>query len=223
MQELYDIAIVGAGPAGLYAAHQAAWLNLRSVLIDENIRHIKRLSRIRFADELFNVPGYYGKSGKELLMDMERVLDNFGSYVDRLYSIRAVDLTKEDSCYRMVVENAKNRERTQITSKTVILATGVEDTQPEIHSHPRLKPIQPIFPYANKGIVYYCEICDGQKTDGKTVGVMGHTSHTTGLAVHLVENFGAKVRAILTHGKQLFQDDKTDEERRNKIVRKLEE
>jgi len=221
LNKIYDVAIVGAGPAGLNAALQASWLKLSAALIDENIGHIKRLSRIRFAEKMYNVPGYHKKSGRDLLKDMEQVLDDHKDCVDRFYESKAISLVRKKGIYSLITKVIKSGLRREIRAKAVIVATGVEDLQPEIHNHPKLKAILPIFPYANSGLVYYCQVCDGSSTAGKSVGVLGHSSETTGLAVSLVENFGARTVSIITHGKKLLQGQDLNQQEKDKIIDKL--
>ncbi|MCH8022723.1 MAG: NAD(P)/FAD-dependent oxidoreductase [Thaumarchaeota archaeon] len=221
LNKIYDVAIIGAGPAGLNAALQASWLKISAALIDENIGHIKRLSRIRFADKMYNVPGFHKKSGLDLLRDMEQVLEEHIDCIDRFYETKAVSLVRVKGFYRLITKVVNTGLRREIRAKSVIVATGVEDLQPEIHNHPKLKPILPIFPYANSGLVYYCQVCDGSSTAGKNVGVLGHSSQTTGLAVNLIENFGARAISIITHGKKLLQDQDLSQIEKAKIFDKL--
>ena len=81
-------------------------------------------------------------------------------------------------------------------ARFVVLATGTMDVQPVIGDS-----IEPIFPYANRGDVLYCIRCDGHKTVGHDVAVIGHGAGAGWIAVMLKERYNLSKIYVLTHGK----------------------
>jgi thioredoxin reductase (NADPH) len=97
----------------------------------------------------------------------------------------------------------------------VVLATGVADRQPVIGGK-----LETVFPYANKGMVCYCEICDGHLTKGKDVAVIGSDKKAALTALDILY-FNAKSVSILTHGKGLFEGQKISARDRRDLLSRL--
>lgn len=71
------------------------------------------------------------------------------------------------------------------------------DVQPVIQGS-----IEPVFPYANRGDLLYCLRCDGHRTIGKKLSVLGKTAAAVHIGVLLAERYGHDSVRILTHGAQ---------------------
>jgi thioredoxin reductase (NADPH) len=76
----------------------------------------------------------------------------------------------------------------------LILAMGVVDRIVEVGGR-----IDPIFPWANQGLVDFCLVCDGHELAGKAVGVLGHDAFAARTALDLFE-FAPSSVELLTHG-----------------------
>ncbi len=148
----YDVAIVGAGPAGLSAALYAArYLRRTIVLHDGN-------SRTSWIPRSHNVPGYEdGVSGKELLDRMTRHAIRFGAEIVEAH-VDSID----HSDGRFVLKSAEKG----WTARTVIVATGLQlndvPLDPEIRQAAILH-----------GVLRYCPICDGYEHRDATIAVLG--------------------------------------------------
>ncbi len=150
MQERYDIAIIGTGPAGLSAALNAKIRNKSFILFGSN-----NLSpKIAKAPKINNFLGFPNMSGKEMGMAFREHINSMGIEIteERVNNIYAM------GDYFALMVNEKMYEAT-----TVILATGMEYT----------KPIKGEEQLLGKG-VGYCATCDAPLYRGKTVTIIGY-------------------------------------------------
>ena len=147
---MYDIIVIGAGPAGLTAALYARRAE-KSVLVIEKecfggqITHSPRVE---------NYPGFIAMSGNELADKLiEQVLSQ-GAEIE-LDTVTGIEGTTGD--YTVVGESKSYK------AKTVIIATG---------SRHRQLGIDRENDFVGEGISY-CAVCDGAFYKGKSVAVIG--------------------------------------------------
>lgn len=152
MEERYDIAIVGSGPAGLEAAVNAKIRNKKIIIFGTHGFSNKLLK----APKIDNYLGFYGIKGIDLKTEFEKHLDAMGINL-RYERINAVYSMGD---YFSLAVNEKMYE-----AKTVILATGMEYAMP-------LKGEEE---FLGKG-VGYCATCDAPLYRGKTVTIIGYNS-----------------------------------------------
>lgn len=150
-ERIYDMLIVGGGPAGYTAALYAARAGLK-VAVLEKLAAGGQMALTHWID---NYPGFEeGIDGFTLAQNMEKQAKRFGAV-----SIRA-DVKKLDLAVSpKVVHTAKG----EFYGKTVVLATG---------ANPRLLGISREKELTGRG-VGYCAACDGMFYRGKTVVVVG--------------------------------------------------
>jgi len=147
--KIYDIIIVGAGPAGLTAAIYAGRAN-KSVLVLEKDTFG---GQITSSPQVENIPGFVSITGSE-----------FG---DKLVE-QAMNLDAEIECAE-VLEIKSGETKTVVTddgefyAKTVIIATGTKH---------RLLGLDKEEEFIGNGISF-CAVCDGAFYEGKTVAVIG--------------------------------------------------
>lgn len=150
MDERYDIAIVGSGPAGLSAALNAKIRNKKFIVFgNKNLTN-----KLIKAPKVNNYLGFFGMTGKDIKKRFEAHLDAMEIEIteERINNIYAMGE------YFALMANDKTYE-----AKTVILATGMEYT----------RPIRGEEEYLGKG-VGYCATCDAPLYRGKTVAIIGH-------------------------------------------------
>lgn len=149
---MYDIAILGGGPAGLSAAINARARNKTAVVISNRYQEnpLYRSPSVR------NYPGIAETSGRELLERMHRQAEQMGAEFVEKRLIAAMPMGKS---WMLSAED------TIVEAKAVILAGGV------LHSEK--------FPgeddFLGRG-VSYCATCDGMLYRGKHVVVYGETA-----------------------------------------------
>ncbi|GAB6169772.1 NAD(P)/FAD-dependent oxidoreductase [Clostridium carnis] len=150
MEERYDIAIVGSGPAGLSAALNAKIRNKKFIVFG----HKNLTNKLVKAPKVNNYLGFFGMTGENLKDKFEAHLNAMDIEVttERINSIYAM------GDYFALMANDKTYE-----AKSIILATGVEYT----------RPIKGEEQYLGKG-VGYCATCDAPLYKGKTVTIIGH-------------------------------------------------
>lgn len=151
MSKIYDVIIIGAGPAGLAAALYAGRARLSTLVIEK----IKDGGQIVITDEIENYPGAVeGESGPSLIAKMVAQANHFGA--EKVFdTVQDVELEGDVK----VIKGAK----AEYQGKTVIIATGAS---PKPIGCPGEKEL------TGKG-VSYCATCDGMFYRGKTVAVVG--------------------------------------------------
>ena len=180
---LYDVIIIGAGPAGISAALYAKRAN-RSVLVLYSGE--SQLEKAHLIDNYYGFDG--GISGSDLYNTGIAQAKTLGAEVKNeevLHITMNADINYE-------VKTAEN----EYVGKTLILATGNKKLKPNIKG---------VDEFDAKGISY-CAICDGFFYRGKTVAVLGNGDYALSEAADL-ENVAQKVY-ILTNGAPAPETDK---------------
>jgi thioredoxin reductase (NADPH) len=152
---VFDCLIVGAGPAGLTAAIYLRRF-LRSIcIVDSNQSRAQRIPLSR------NYPGFpNGINGKELLALLRTQLGEFGGTVTEGV---ATNLRRAaDGSFTADVAG-----RT-VAARTVLLATGVVDVEPDLAGYEQVK---------DSGLIRFCPVCDGFEFADQRVGIIGTGAH----------------------------------------------
>ena len=186
---LYDVIILGAGPAGLSAALYAGRACLKTLLIEKAMPG----GQITLTNDIENYPGQLleGESGFSLTERMGQQADKFG--VERAYDeITAVDLSGE----KKVLTGMSGTYR----SKTVIIATG---------AHPKPIGCENEEKFTGRGISF-CATCDGMFFRDLDVYVVGGGDSAVEEAIYLTR-FARKVTII--HRRDQLRAVKTIQER----------
>lgn len=226
--DVYDLAIVGGGPAGTHAALKAVLLYKTAVLFDKG----HRTSRIYFAPKVDNLPGRpEGVSGREIVEGgfdtLEEAQQRLGHRFVRIHAKTEVVEAHRETDVREGEKNplfvlrysnseSDDAERPEVRARNVIIATGSVDRQPITREY-RQRDIETILPYANKGLADFCLLCDGHAVEDQRVAVIGCGRSAAGVAASLKKNFGADTVLVTCGGLHPeFPADKTglgDDER----------
>ncbi|CAI4139943.1 putative thioredoxin-disulfide reductase [Clostridium neonatale] len=153
MENRYDIAIIGSGPAGLSAALNAKIRKKNFILFGNK----DLTSKLVKAHKINNYLGFYNRSGKEIADEFSRHIDEMGIEIkeERVNNIYAM------GDYFGIMVNDKMYEAT-----SVILATGVQ--------YGRLLDGEERF--LGKG-VGYCATCDAPLYKNKVVTIIAYNKH----------------------------------------------
>lgn len=147
---MYDIIVVGAGPAGLTSALYARRAEKSVLVIEKNTFG----GQITHSPRVENYPGFAVMSGTEFADKLvSQVLDQ-GAEIE-LDAVTGIE--GELGNYTVKTENG------EFTAKTVIIATG---------SHHRQLGLPKENDFTGEGISY-CAVCDGAFYKGKKVAVVG--------------------------------------------------
>lgn len=172
-QKIYDVVIIGAGPAGLSAALYAGRARLSTLLIEKAMDG----GQIVITAEIENYPGgMQEESGPSLIDRMVRQAKAFGA--EKVYdTIENVELKGE-------IKRVKGR-KGEYLAKSVIIASG---------AHPRLIGCPGEAEFTGKG-VSYCATCDAAFFEGLEVFVVGGGDTAVEEAMYLTK-FARKVTLI---------------------------
>jgi len=151
MQTIYDVIIIGAGPAGMAAAVYAKRAGLNTLILEKTGMNG---GQVLNTYEVDNYPGLPGISGFDLCMKMKEHVDKFEVPTEAV----TVESLMEDGPYKKVVTNEG-----QFVTKTVVIAAGA------YHAHLNVPGEEEL---AGMG-VSYCATCDGAFFKGRTVAVVG--------------------------------------------------
>lgn len=211
LQEAYDVAIVGGGHAGLQAALKTALLSHTAALIDRG----PKFSRSYYAPKMDNIPGSpTGISGHKLLDAQIAAVRQVDAAVGYFTPAIATGVERgPDGDWAVAFEWLQ--QRLVARARVLILAMGVVDRIPVVGGQ-----IDPIFPWANQGIVEFCIFCDGHTMPEKSVAVIGHDAFAVRTAIDLV-HFHPRSVEILTHGRPLLEG--SDDAERSELEQRLTE
>ena len=150
MKDLYDVVIIGGGPAGLTAALYLARAKYRVLVLEKE----QFGGQISITHEVVNYPGIEKVSGKALTDTIQRQAESFGAEF-QLAEATGFDLSKDIK----VVHTDRGDHR----CFGVLLATG---------AHPRTVGFKGEEEHKGRGVAY-CATCDGEFFTGKEVFVVG--------------------------------------------------
>jgi alkyl hydroperoxide reductase subunit F len=148
---MYDIMIIGAGPAGMTAAVYAARKKLNTLLLSEDIG-----GQINIASGSGKYESYQILDGNELIRKFEDQLKQFP--VDRKTAERVITISAKNGAFQAKTANDKVYE-----ARTVVVATG---------RRPRRLNVPGEYDLTGRG-VSYCVACDGPLFAGMKVAVIG--------------------------------------------------
>ena len=150
MQNLYDVIIIGGGPAGLTAALYLSRAKYRTLVLEKE----KFGGQITITHEIVNYPGVFRATGEDLTKTMRRQAQVFGAEF-KLAEVEGLDMSGDIK----VVKTAQG----EFKSFGVLLATG---------AHPRMVGFKGESDFRGRGVAY-CATCDGEFFTGKEVFVVG--------------------------------------------------
>ena len=181
---IYDLLILGAGPAGLTAAIYAGRYNMKALVVAKSIGGTTNL-----AGEIENWPGFVG-SGIELMKSFKEQASAFGAHflegdiekVEEFASRKSSPSVEKFSSAGKVQPSAGGLAAFKLTvddkvvyGRSLIVALGTEHRQLNIPGEKE---------FLGKG-VSYCATCDGNFFRGKRVAVIGGANSAAKAALYL--------------------------------------
>ena len=146
----FDVAIIGAGPAGMTAAVYASRANLSTVMIERGMPG----GQMANTEEVENFPGFEMVTGPDLSTKMFEHAKKFGAK----YQYGDIKSVEDKGDYKVV-----DLGNIQITAHVVIITTGAEYKKIGVPGEQEL---------GGRG-VSYCAVCDGAFFKGKKLFVIG--------------------------------------------------
>ncbi len=162
MREVYDVLILGGGPAGLTAGIYCGRYNLKSLVVAGNFGGTANL-----AGEVENWPGFIG-SGRDLMNKIKKQAKKFGAeFLETSFE----KVEKVDGLFVL------HYGESFVKGKSLIVALGTEHRQLDIRGEKE---------FLGKG-VSYCATCDGNFFKGKRVAVVGGADSAAKAALYLAD------------------------------------
>ncbi len=168
---LYDLIIIGGGPAGITAGIYAARKKIKTLIISKDF-----LGQAGKAAIVENWPGIKKTSGPELMESFKNHLDDYEINFSENELVTC--LKKENNFF--VINTNKNNE---ISAKSVIIASGKNARPLKVSGEKE---------YLGKGVVL-CAICDAPLFSGKEIAVIGGGNSGFETAIEMAEKYSPKV------------------------------
>lgn len=170
--KIYDVVIIGAGPAGMTAAVYSSRANLSTLMIERGIPG----GQMANTEEVENYPGFENILGPELSTKMFEHAKKFGAE----YAYGAVSEIIDGNEYKVIKSGAK-----EYKTRAIIISTGAEYKKMGIPGEKEL---------GGRG-VSYCAVCDGAFFKQKNLLVIGGGDSAVEEGVYLTR-FAEKVTIV---------------------------
>ncbi|MDW0118576.1 thioredoxin-disulfide reductase [Sporosarcina thermotolerans] len=150
MEKIYDVAIIGAGPAGMTAAVYASRANLSTVMIERGMPG----GQMANTELVENYPGYESITGPDLSHTMFEHAKKFGAE----YAYGDIKEIVNEEKYKIIKTGNK-----EILARAIIIATGAEYKKLGVPGESEL---------VGRG-VSFCAVCDGAFFKDRELVVIG--------------------------------------------------
>ena len=172
VKQLYDLLVIGAGPAGLTASIYASRYKLSNLVVGKTLGGM-----MTYAHKVENYPGFVSISGIELGQKMGEQVKALGA---QIIAENVGRIEKTEGGFRLKTESNRVFE-----GKALVVATGTERRKLGIPGEKE---------YLGKG-VSYCSNCDAPFFKDKTVAVVGGADAACSGTLHIAE-YARKVYLI---------------------------
>lgn len=179
----YDIAIIGAGPAGLAAGLYASRGGMKTVILEKLIPG----GQLNNTQDVENYPGMDHMTGPQIAQAMEEQTKRFGCEIVNNCNITNVELAHKTK----IIETDKGG----FSTKAIIIATGSEYRKLQVPGEKE---------YSGHG-VSYCAVCDGAFFKDKELVVVGGGDSAVEESLFLTK-FAKKVTIV--HRRDKFRAEK---------------
>ena len=161
---IYDLIIIGAGPAGITAAVYAARKRMNFIVLTIDVG-----GQAGWSGDIENYTGYQFITGPELVVKFEEHMKKFDVMVKE--NEPAIDLARSGEGFS--VRTVKG----QYEARTLIIASGKISKELKVPGEKEFK---------NKGLTY-CATCDGPLFSGKDVAIIGGGNSALDAALQLIK------------------------------------
>lgn len=161
---MYDLIIIGAGPAGITAAVYAARKRLSLLVITRDIG-----GQAAWSGDIENYTGYQFITGPDLSAKFEEHMRKYGIAVAE--NEEALEITKKADLISV------RTDKKSYEAKTIIIASGKKSKELGVPGEKEFK---------NRGLTY-CATCDGPLFSGKAVAVIGGGNSALDAALQLIK------------------------------------
>jgi alkyl hydroperoxide reductase subunit F len=162
---MYEIIIVGGGPAGMSASVYAARKRLNTLLITSDIG-----GQVNWTSGVENYLGYQFIEGADLIGKFQKQVNQFP--IDQKIGVKVSQIKKIDGGFEVISESGEI-----FQGKVVVLASG---------KRPRLLNVEGEKELTGRGVTY-CATCDGPVFAGQKVAVIGGGNSAIEAALDMVK------------------------------------
>ncbi|HXL72858.1 MAG TPA: NAD(P)/FAD-dependent oxidoreductase, partial [bacterium] len=180
-EEIFDVTIVGGGPAGMFAGFYAGLRGMKFKIIDSLEQMGGQVSAMYPEKDIFDVAGFPRVSGKDLVKDLEEQLSRFKPPLALGEKVQTV-VRRADNVFELTTDKG-----TKHHTKAVVLTLGMGSFTPKKH------PNAEIVPYEGKGVQY--GVLSMEPFRGKRVLVVGGGDSAIDWAL-MLEPIASKVTLI---------------------------
>ena len=170
MQE-YDIAIIGGGPVGMFAAFYAGLRDTKAVLIESMATLGGQVSALYPEKHIFDVAGFPNIKGRDLVEQLTQQMAKFP--IEVLTHTTVSDVVKQDE--RFIITTNQS----MIVAKSIIVATGKGAFEP------RKMQIEGVEPLVGHGVHYF--VPDPEQFRNHDIAIAGGGDSAVDMAVMLNE------------------------------------
>ncbi len=169
---MYDIIIIGGGPAGLTAALYARRANKTALVIEKGSFG----GQITYSPKVENIPGFQEVTGNEFA---EKLVEQVLNQEAEVECAEVLEIKENGDCKTVVTDSG------DFEGKAVIIATGAKHRMLGLENENNL---------VGEGISF-CAVCDGAFYEGKVVAVIGGGNSALQEAI-LLSDLASKVYVI---------------------------
>lgn len=180
---MYDLIIIGAGPAGMAASIYASRYRLKHLVIGKT-----QGGEMALSGRIENYPGFKEISGVELT---KKMVEHTQAQGGEIVVASVIGVTKTGGKFEIRTDNGKVYQ-----SKTLVIASGTEKRKLNVPGEAD---------YVGKG-VSYCATCDGPLFKDKTVAVIGGGNAAVGGAIQVADH-AKKIYLIYRREKEKMRAD----------------
>ncbi|MCB9248353.1 MAG: thioredoxin-disulfide reductase [Ignavibacteriales bacterium] len=166
MENIFDVIIIGGGPAGLTAGIYLSRAKVKTLILNEGTAG----GQMVLTHEVANYPGIENISGYQLSRNMKKQAESFGCEIKANIRVTNLDLDKD-------IKSIEVKNRETYFSKAVILATGGKSRTIGVPGEDKFKGMG----------ISYCATCDGDFFQDKNIIVVGGGNSALEEAVSLTK------------------------------------
>lgn len=163
MNKIFDLIIIGTGPAGMTAGIYSAIYKIDSILIGKKIG-----GYATDAFKVMNFPGYPNINGVELINKIKQQIDNLGVPIK---NETITKIEKQDEHFIVTTDKGS------IKAKSIIIATGSDRRKLKIPGEEE---------FLGRGVAY-CATCDAIFFKDKIVAIIGGSDAALSSALYLAD------------------------------------
>ena len=168
-----DVLIIGAGPTGLFCAHQLGLIGLKCEIVDNLDKAGGQCIELYPDKPIYDIPAVPECTGEELTNNLLKQIEPFNV---KFHLNERVEIVKKENQNWYV----KTNNNTEFTVSSIIIAGGVGSFEP------RKFPLKDIEKFENKSLFY--SIKDKKIFKDKTISIFGGGDSALDWAIELSQN-----------------------------------